>query len=72
MMVLRGWLNSLISIVKESARKDMHRMACGWSGRDLPIAPIDSPPPVRIPSLSFSLRSRQKLGWMGFVIRNSH
>jgi hypothetical protein len=58
---------------KSMALADMHRMACGMSGVDLPQAPAEKRvrPLVNSP-LQFSLRRRQHLAWQRFICGGSH
>lgn len=68
-------LNGLIDIAvrwqagfKRRAMADMHRMACGYAGRALPLAPAGQ---ARSP-LTFPPRERRLLGWHRFICRGSH
>ncbi len=51
--------------IKKSFFADMHRMATGWAPGVLPRPKATAPES----GLKFSLRSRQRLGWMGFLTR---
>lgn len=51
---------------------DMHRMASGMSGIDLPQAPVEKrAAPLESP-LQFSLRRRQHLAWQRYICGGSH
>jgi hypothetical protein len=60
-------LKKLGKNLKRAFLADMHRMASGWAPERIPLAQFKTPPPEA--RLKFSLRSRQKLGWMAFMIR---
>jgi len=67
------WLAARLDSLKKSFMADMHRMACGWAGRELPAAPTESRAnePGK-PGLQFPSHSRQNLRWKGFVARLGH
>jgi hypothetical protein len=70
---LRIWLEGRLETLKKSVLADMHRMACGWAGKELPIAPRDARSSDQgKPDLHFPLRSRQNMSWKGFVTRFGH
>jgi hypothetical protein len=67
------WLEGRLESLKKSVLTDMHRMACGWAGRELPTAPLESRSKGQGKTgLQFPLRSRQSLNWKGFVTRLGH
>jgi hypothetical protein len=67
------WLEEQRDTWKASVLADMHRMACGWAGKELPTAPMDTYSNKEgKPDLQFPLRSRQSLNWKGFVTRLGH
>lgn len=67
------WLEGRLNALKKSFMVDMHRMACGWAGRELPAAPMGIRPIDQgKPHLQFPTHSRQNLRWKGFVARLGH
>jgi hypothetical protein len=67
------WLEKQRNACKASVLADMHRMACGWAGKELPTAPMATCSNEKgKPDLQFPLRSRQNLNWKGFVTRLGH
>jgi hypothetical protein len=67
------WLEEQRDALKALVLADMHRMACGWAGKELPTAPMeDCSNKDGKPDLQFPLRSRQNLNWKGFVTRLGH
>jgi hypothetical protein len=58
---------------KSLAFADMHRMASGMSGVDLPQAPVgERAAPLKGSPLQFSLRRRQHLAWQRFICGGTH
>jgi hypothetical protein len=70
---LGSWMEGWVAAAKKGVLADMHRMASGWAGKELPVAPTESRScRWGKPDLKFPLCSRQKMGWKGFVARVVH
>jgi hypothetical protein len=70
---LRQWLLRRLDALKKSVLADMHRMASGWAGQELPAASMQTRARAQGKTgLKLSFNSRRKMPWRVFVHRLGH